>query len=68
MTVSSKVKQTLAGLKSVQATLKVYEIQSQDEETKKAYLDAIETTDRIVIDLEGRVQTLEYEEPQYKGL
>ena len=68
MTVSSKVKQTLAGLKSVQATLKVYEIQSQDEETKKAYLDAIETTDGIVIDLEGRVQTLEYEEPQYKGL
>jgi len=68
MTVSSKVKQTLAGLKSVQATLKVYEIQSQDEETKKAYLDAIETTDGIVIDLEGRIQTLEYEEPQYKGL
>lgn len=68
MTVSSKVKQTLVGLKSVQATLKVYEIQSQDEETKKTFLDAIETTDGIVLDLEKRIQTLEYEEPQYKGL
>jgi hypothetical protein len=68
MTVSSKVKQTLVGLKSVQATLKVYELQSQDEETKKVYLDAIETTDEIVKDLEKRIQTLEYQEPQYKGL
>jgi hypothetical protein len=68
MTVISKVKQTLAGLQSTQATLKLYEAQSQDEETKKAYQEILDTTDGIVKDLESRIKTLEYEEPQYKGL
>jgi hypothetical protein len=68
MTVISKVKQTLAGLQSAQATLKLYKAQSQNEETKKAYQEILYTTDGIVKDLEGRIKTLEYEEPQYKGL
>jgi hypothetical protein len=68
MTVISKVKQTLTGLQSTQATLKLYEAQSQNEETKKAYQEILDTTDGIVKDLESRIKTLEYEEPQYKGL
>ena len=68
MTVSSKVKQTIAGLKSAQATLRFYEAQSQDEETKKVYQEVLATTEGVVKDLEKRIQTLEYQEPQYKGL
>ncbi|MFZ5354374.1 MAG: DUF1657 domain-containing protein [Bacillota bacterium] len=68
MTVSSKVKQTLAGLKSAQATLMIYEAQSQDEEARKIYQEVLQTTDGIVKDLEKRIQTLESQEPQYKGL
>jgi hypothetical protein len=68
MTVISKVKQTLTGLQSAQATLKLYEAQSQDEETRKVYQQTLAATDGIVQDLENRIKTLEYEEPQYKGL
>ncbi|HYE11463.1 MAG TPA: DUF1657 domain-containing protein [Patescibacteria group bacterium] len=68
MTVISQVKQTLTGLQSAQATLKLYEVQSQNKETKKVYQEIIDTTDEIIKDLEGRIKTLEYEEPQYKGL
>lgn len=68
MTISSKVKQTLAGLKSARAVLMVYEAQSRDEETWQVYREALDATDGIVKDLEHRVQELEYQEPQYKGL
>jgi len=67
MTVASQVKQTLAGLKGVQGTLRIYSSQSQDEESKKVLDDAMNVTHEIINDLERRLQVLEFEEPQYKG-
>jgi len=67
MTVASQVKQTLAGLKSVQGTLRIYSTQSQDEETVSIYKEALETTQAVINDLEKRVQVLEFQEPQYRG-
>ena len=67
MTVSSQVKQTLAGLKSAQATLKVYSIQSQSEAAKSVFRDAVTTTGEIMGGIEERLKVLEFEEPQYKG-
>lgn len=67
MTVASQVKQTLAGLKGAQSTLRIYSTQSQDEETKSVYTQALEVTCGIINDLEDRIQTLEFQEPQYKG-
>ncbi len=67
MTVASQVKQTLAGLKGVQGTLRVYSSQTQDEETRIAFIEAIEVTKGIINDLEKRIQVLEFKEPQYKG-
>lgn len=67
MTVASKVKQTLASLKGAQSTLRIYSTQTRDEETRSVYNEALEITDGIVKDLEKRIQTLEFEEPQYKG-
>lgn len=67
MTVGSQVKQTLATLKGVQGTLRTYSVQSQKEEEKVAYNEALETTNKIIKDLEDRLKTLEYEEPQFKG-
>jgi len=67
MTVASQVKQTLAGLKGVQGTLRIYSTQTQDDETAAIYKEAIETTEAVINDLEKRVQFLEYQEPQYKG-
>lgn len=66
MTVMSKVKQTLTTLNGTQATLTIYSIQEQDEEASAAYKDALEVTHEIIKDIETRVKTLEFEEPQYK--
>jgi hypothetical protein len=67
MTVASQVKQSLAGLKGVQGTLRIYTTQTQDEETKTVFNEALEVTSGIVNDLEKREQVLEFQEPQYKG-
>ncbi|SDY07701.1 Protein of unknown function [Evansella caseinilytica] len=67
MTVASQVKQCVASLKNVEATLNHFAIQSQDREAANIFKDACLTTRRIVVDLERRVGELEFEEPQYKG-
>lgn len=68
MTVGSRVKQTLSNLKGIKSTLEVYTLQTQDEETCLAYKEALVTVNEVMNDLEKRVRTLEFEEPQYKGL
>lgn len=67
MTVGSKVKSTLASLKGAQGTLRIYSTQEQNEETKGIYKEALEVTETVIKDLEDRIKTLEFEEPQYKG-
>lgn len=67
MTVASQVKQTLASLKN-QATLRIYAIQSQPQEAKSIFEEAHRTAGDIITDIEQRLKTLEFEEPQYKGL
>ena len=61
MTVASQVKQTLATLKGNQGTLRLYALQTRDEETKLVFNEALETIGIIVNDLERRMQTLEYQ-------
>lgn len=67
MTVASQVKQALAGLRGAQGTLRIYSAQSREEETRAALNEALNTTEGIINDLEKRLQTLEFQEPQYKG-
>lgn len=67
MTVASQVKKTIATLRGNQGTLRLYALQTRDEETKLVYNEALEATAEIIKDLEGRMQMLEYNEPQYKG-
>ncbi len=67
MTVASQIKQTLASLKGAQGTLRVYSTQTRDEETRSVFTKALEETHIVIEDLEHRMKTLEFEEPQYKG-
>lgn len=67
MTVASQVKQTLSGLKSATATLRLYREQSADNAARTAYQEAVRVTGAVVKDLEDRLKVLEFEEPQYKG-
>ncbi|WP_232699655.1 DUF1657 domain-containing protein [Brevibacillus daliensis] len=67
MTVASSVKQTLAGLKSAQASLETFAISTQNKQAKQMFTQSAQQTQSIITQLESRVQQLEQEEPQYKG-
>jgi hypothetical protein len=67
MTVGTQVKQTLAGLKSAQASFEQFALQTQNQQAKQLYTDAANQTKTICDSLEQRVQQLEQEEPQYQG-
>lgn len=67
MTVGSKSKKALANLKGIESTLRIYSIQGQSEDERKNFEEAAGIMVKVVNDLETRIKTLEYEEPQYKG-
>ncbi|HOV79064.1 MAG TPA: DUF1657 domain-containing protein [Bacillota bacterium] len=67
MTVASQVKQTLASLKSAQANLESFALQTQNQQAKQLFTNAAMQAKAIVDSLEPRVSQLENEEPQYKG-
>lgn len=68
MTVGSQVKQTLASLKSAQASFESFALQTQNQQAKQMYQNAATQTQSIVQTLEQRVQDMEQEEPQYKNV
>ena len=67
MTVSAQVKQTLASLKSAQASLETFALSTQNQQAKQIFTQSAQSTQSIIEQLESRVQQLEQEEPQYKG-
>lgn len=67
MTVGSQVKQTIAGLKSVQASFEQFALQTENKQAKQLYTNAAEQTTAILQSVEPRVVEIEQEEPQYKG-
>jgi len=67
MTVGTQVKQTIAGLKSAQASFEQFALQTENKQAKKLYEDAAQQTMNILNSVEPRVKQIEQEEPQYKG-
>ena len=67
MTAISKIKQTLTTLKGSEDTLRMYSLQERDKEARAIYNQAFEEINIIKTDLEKRIGTMEFEEPQYKG-
>lgn len=67
MTVGSKVRQTLATLRSVHSTLRLYSVQAQNDETEAVFKEALQTTNNVINDMQNRLTAIEFEEPQYKG-
>ncbi|AXI08927.1 DUF1657 domain-containing protein [Oceanobacillus sp. 143] len=66
MTVASQVKQTIAGLKSAQASFEQFALQTENKQAKQMYQDAAQQTMSILQSVEPRIQQIEQEEPQYK--
>lgn len=67
MTVGSQVKQTIAGLKSAQASFEQFALQTENKQAKQLYEDAAKQTMNILNSVEPRIEQIEQEEPQYKG-
>ncbi|MCH1626256.1 DUF1657 domain-containing protein [Fredinandcohnia quinoae] len=65
MTVISQVKQTLSGLKSAQASLETFALQTENQSAKQTYQQAAQQTQAIIDMLDPRVQEMMQEEPQY---
>jgi copper chaperone CopZ len=67
MTVASDVKTCLASLKSAQASLEQFALNTENQEAKSLFENASVSTQQIVDSVSSRVGQLENEEPQYKG-
>lgn len=66
MTVINEVQQTVAGLKSAQASFETFALQTDNKQAKQLYQQAATKTQAIVDTLSPRVQQIIKEEPQYK--
>lgn len=65
MTVGTQVKQTLAGLKSAQASFESFALQTENQSAKQIYQQAAQQTQTIIDSVEPRIQEIITEEPQY---
>ncbi|NLB17732.1 MAG: DUF1657 domain-containing protein [Syntrophomonadaceae bacterium] len=68
MTVGSQVKQTVASLKGVKATLETFASLQTYNDSQTMLNNSCETLNSVIGSLETRIAELEMEEPQYKGL
>ncbi|MFS1515542.1 DUF1657 domain-containing protein [Bacillus sp. SCS-151] len=66
MTVATQVKQTIAGLKSAQASFEQFALQTENQQAKQLYEQAAQQAQQIVDLLNPRMQEIEQEEPQYR--
>ncbi|OMP68190.1 DUF1657 domain-containing protein [Domibacillus epiphyticus] len=66
MTVISDVKQTMAGLKTVQASFETFSLSTDNQQAKKLYEDAAQQTKTIIDSFSPRIDQILKEEPQYK--
>jgi hypothetical protein len=66
MTVISQVNQTMAGLKSAQASFETFSLQTENKQAKQLYQNAAQQTEMLINSLVPRIHEMEQEEPQYK--
>lgn len=66
MTVVNQVRQTIAGLKSVQASFEQFALQTENPQAKQLYKNAAEQTQQVLNEVEPRLKEIEQEEPQYR--
>ncbi|WP_313799696.1 DUF1657 domain-containing protein [Cytobacillus sp.] len=66
MTVATNIKQTIAGLKSAQASFETFALATDNKAAKQLYQDAAQQTQSIIDNIQPRLQQIQQEEPQYK--
>lgn len=68
MTVATQVKETIAGLRGVQASFEQFALQTENQQAKQMYSQAAQQTEAILESVQQRMQDIEQEEPQYKQM
>lgn len=68
MTVGAQVKQCMFTLKSIEQGLLNLSTRTQEEKAQIIFNEAANIINEVIGDLNKRVDQLEMEEPQYKGL
>jgi hypothetical protein len=66
MTVGTQLQQAIASVQSAAASMKVFSLETQDQEAKRTFQQLSQTLDSAVATLQGRQQYVEEQEPQYK--
>jgi hypothetical protein len=66
MTVASKIKGTIANLRSAYASLELFALETNDKRAKQAFETAAQETKAVLESLEHRLREVEREEPEYK--
>ncbi|NLJ56998.1 MAG: DUF1657 domain-containing protein [Firmicutes bacterium] len=67
MTVGTKMKTCLANLKSVQADLESFALETNNQMVKQTFTQFADQTKSIAEGLQARVLEIEEQEPQFKG-
>ncbi len=67
MTAGKKIKTCLSSLKSVQADLESFALETENQTAKQMFTQFADQARSIVEGLQARVMEIESEEPQYKG-
>ena len=67
MTISKSLKSTLYSLKSVQAALESFALETQNPAAKDMFTQFAGQAKTMAEGLQSRVMEIENEEPQYKG-
>jgi hypothetical protein len=67
VTIATQLKQTLASLKSAQASLEGFALQTDNQEAKHMYEQCAQQAQTLVDSLNTRVEEIQQEEPQYRS-
>lgn len=67
MTAGKKIKTCLSSLRSAQADLETFALETENQLAKDMYTQFADQTKTIVEGLQARIQEVEAQEPQYKG-
>lgn len=67
MTVATNVKTAQASLESAAAALKTFALSTYDKAQKQSYGQMALQVEKIAEQLQSRINTIQQEEPQYKG-
>lgn len=66
MTVATKVQKALAHLHQAQAAFETFALDTQDHRARAMYQDAAKATRMLAESLEGRLEEIQEEEPEYR--